>query len=121
MTLLFLYGTLKRGQRNHHLMAGQEFLRPAQTAPRYRMVNVGPYPALVADPAHGIRIRGELWQVDDAALHRLDIFEGAPQSPTEDAEFVRRTIEVEGEPGPVFGYFYCRSVAGLMDCGAEWT
>ena len=121
MTLLFLYGTLKRGHRNHHFMAGQQFLGPARTLPRYRLYNVGPHPALVEDSANGIVVVGELWQVDDAALARLDAFEGAPQGPAEDAEFVRRPIEVAGQAGPVSGYFYCRDVSGLKDIGDRWA
>ena len=89
--------------------------------PRYRMYHVGPYPALVDDSERGQAILGELWRVGDEVLRRLDAFEGAPQGPAEDAEFVRRPIEVEGQAGPVFGYFYRRDVSSLKDCGPEWA
>ena len=47
MTTLFLYGTLKRGQRNHHFLAGAECLGAARSLSRYRLVEVGPFPGLV--------------------------------------------------------------------------
>lgn len=123
MTLLFLYGTLKRGQRNHFRMAGQEYLGPARTMPRYRLFDVGPYPGLVEDRAHGLAIAGELWRVDAAALQRLDAFEGAPTAAGRaqgDGEFERGLVDLEGHPGPVYAYFYRRGVAGLRDCGERW-
>src|SRR5262249_53161627 len=73
--LLFLYGTLKRGCRNHHLVAGQEFLGPARTLPRYRLYDSGLYPCLVEDTMQGCAIAGELWRVEADALERLDEFE----------------------------------------------
>jgi gamma-glutamylcyclotransferase (GGCT)/AIG2-like uncharacterized protein YtfP len=122
MTILFLYGTLKQGQRNHFRMAGQHYVGPARTLPCYRLYDCGPYPGLVEDRAHGLAIAGELWQVDDAALHRLDEFEGAPlpDRALTDPEFRRDRIEVENQTEPVFGYFYCRDVSGMRDCGCQW-
>jgi pimeloyl-ACP methyl ester carboxylesterase len=37
-TILFVYGTLKRGERNYFRMAGQEFVAEATTAARYRVI-----------------------------------------------------------------------------------
>jgi len=37
MTRIFVYGTLKRGGRNHHFMAGQQFVGEARTAPGYTL------------------------------------------------------------------------------------
>jgi gamma-glutamylcyclotransferase (GGCT)/AIG2-like uncharacterized protein YtfP len=57
---LFVYGTLKRGQRNHRLIADQRFLGEATTEPRYRVFDLGPYPGLVIDETNGVAVLGEL-------------------------------------------------------------
>jgi gamma-glutamylcyclotransferase (GGCT)/AIG2-like uncharacterized protein YtfP len=121
MPVLFLYGTLKRGQRNHRLVAG-EFLGPARSQPHYRLVDCGPYPALVEDRDHGESIQGELWRVDDAILRRLDEFEGAPLPDRHDPdpEFVREPIDVLDHAGLVFAYFYRRDTSALPGCGDCW-
>ena len=75
MTLLFVYGTLKRGLRNHPLIADQQFLREAVTPPRYRVIDLGPYPGLVVDEANGLAVKGELWAVSECCLGELDDFE----------------------------------------------
>jgi gamma-glutamylaminecyclotransferase len=101
-TLLFVYGTLKRGQRNHRLIADQEFIGEAATAPRYRVFDLGPYPGLVRDDTSGLAIRGELFAVTDCCLAELDDFEGVPEL------FVRERIEVEGYE--VWAYYLNASV-----------
>ena len=37
MTLVFVYGTLKRGGENHRWIAQQQFVAEASTAPLYRL------------------------------------------------------------------------------------
>src|SRR5690242_2147493 len=77
-TRVFVYGTLKRGQRNHRLLAGQHFEGEAATRPLYRLYDLGRYPCLVEDPANGLAVCGEVWSVDQATLRRLDELEGVP-------------------------------------------
>lgn len=108
--ILFVYGTLKRGCRSHALLAGQEFLGVARTAPRYRLYRRQKYPCLV-EAAEGLAIRGELWRVDAATLKRLDEYEGAPTL------FARKPIVIEGRDEPVLAYFFNESTAELADCG----
>ena len=49
-THLFVYGTLMRGECRERHLAGQEFVGAAQTAPGFRLYNVGEYPALGSSP-----------------------------------------------------------------------
>lgn len=117
-TLLFVYGTLKRGDVRATLLNGQRYLGQAQTAPRYRLFNVGDYPALVeATPLDlpGRSIEGELWLVDDACLARLDEEEGV-----DEGLYERGTIELVGSPARAMTYLYGQSTEGLADCGANW-
>lgn len=73
---LFVYGTLMRGEENHHLLAGAEPLGAARTAPRYRLADLGRYPALVE--GGDISVTGELWRVEPELLATLDELEGHP-------------------------------------------
>ncbi len=53
--LLFVYGTLKRGCRNHRHLAGQAFVGPARTAPGFTLYDLGGYPGIAAGLAAGGR------------------------------------------------------------------
>ena len=71
---IFVYGSLKRGHRHHRELRGARFVGERETAPAYRLLDFGDYPAL----ARGDRsIMGELFEVDDELLSHLDEFEGA--------------------------------------------
>ena len=90
--MIFVYGTLKRGDVRAPLLAGQVFIGGAQTLPAYRLFNVGPYPAMVeAQPNgfSGLSITGELWRVDQVCLARLDEEEGL-----DEGLYERRMIEL---------------------------
>jgi gamma-glutamylaminecyclotransferase len=113
-SLLFLYGTLKRGQANHHLLAGQRFLGEAVTSPFYRLFNKGPHPCLVKSEQGGVAIHGELWSVDEDTLVRLDAFEDAPYG------FIRAPIDIAGFIHPVEAYFYAGDVRELAPAGNRW-
>lgn len=73
---VFVYGTLLSGEPNHAALAGARFAGAAETAPAFELVDLGPYPALVAGGA--TRVRGEVYDVDEATLAALDAFEGHP-------------------------------------------
>lgn len=113
-TVLFVYGTLKRGHSAHHLLAGQCFLGPAVTAPRYLLVDLGPYPGLIHDDTTGVAVSGELWELTDEKLKELDFFEGCPRL------YRREAVEVVGCAGPVEAYFYARPVPPRAPSGAAW-
>jgi gamma-glutamylaminecyclotransferase len=74
--LLFIYGTLRRGEANHAHLAGARFAGAARTAARFTLVDLGEFPALVTGGADAVA--GELWEVDADHLVRLDEFEEHP-------------------------------------------
>jgi len=88
LTRLFVYGTLRTGEPNHRLLEGAEHVGPARTEARFRMVDLGAYPAIVADGATSIE--GELYDVDDSLLAQLDRFEGHPRF------YARSAVAIEG-------------------------
>ncbi len=76
--LLFVYGTLKRGLCRHSFLADSQFKGLGKSTGSYRMVSVGDYPGLIHEP-NGRPISGEVYQVDDETLRRLDIVEGVAE------------------------------------------
>lgn len=112
-TLLFVYGTLKTGQRNHALLRDQRFVAHVATAPRYRLYDLGAHPGLVRDETNGEAVRGELWEVAACALAELDDFEEVPSL------FAREPIEIPGRAN-VQAYFWNRSLSPDAATGIEW-
>lgn len=87
--LLFVYGTLQRGESNHEQLAGAKFVQRASTDPEFELVDLGGYPALLEDG--NTAVRGELYQVEPERLAALDAFEEVP------VLYVRRSIRVGGQ------------------------
>ena len=84
--LVFVYGTLMRGERNHGLLFGSRFISTNFTQPEFELVNLGDFPALMlADFADGGKaICGEVYAVDKMILEIFDEVEDHPR-------FYRRT------------------------------
>lgn len=116
-TLLFVYGTLKRGGSNHPFLAGQRFLGHARTGPGYVLYNLGGYPGLVPAPGAHDAVQGEVWAVDPAALADIDDLEGVDQGLYR-REPVNLVAEFAGEP--VQTYVYALSVEGRPVLGGAW-
>lgn len=114
---VFVYGTLKRGGSNHHLMAGQQFVATAKTQPVYKLYSLGDYPALIDAPLDGRAIEGEIWTVDTNCLTKLDRLEGL-----EEGLYKRVLIRLQPPHNtlPVEGYIYLLGIAGHRDCGTSW-
>lgn len=75
MTKVFVYGTLKRGWGNSRLIP--EDLTPTPDSIRgYTMYHMGGFPGIVNTPETSRMVVGEVFEVDDATLRRLDSLEG---------------------------------------------
>lgn len=78
MTLqrVFVYGTLKYGGSNHHLLSRSRLLGRCHTPACYRMLDLGDYPGIVEGGATAIS--GEVYEVSPATLEKLDELEDYP-------------------------------------------
>ena len=75
---LFVYGTLKKGFPNHdNYMETAKELGKYQTIEKYPLVLCGEryVPCLIYSPGDGRHVAGELYEVDDECLNRLDALE----------------------------------------------
>jgi len=118
MPRLFVYGSLKRGFSNHHFLAGQTFLGEARTQPVYRMYDWGGYPAIVPVEDGGVSISGEVWEIDDTCLIRVDWLEAV-----EDGLYRRafaRLLSPHEEWADVIMYHFAQSITGMPEVGAVW-
>jgi len=75
---LFVYGTLKRGERNHPVLINSNYLKPASTSPNYQLFDLGPYPGMIETPQSGLSILGEFFEIHSNLISELDAIEGAP-------------------------------------------
>ena len=106
-TLVFVYGTLRRGFSNHFRLGKAPFVKEGWILGR--LYRIDWYPGMRLDE-EGVPVRGEIYEIEREALRELDVFEGK--------EFERLKAKVHAKGGGDFHvwlYEYCREV----DYGAE--
>jgi gamma-glutamylcyclotransferase (GGCT)/AIG2-like uncharacterized protein YtfP len=82
---LFVYGTLRKGEKNHEKLKGAKFLGES-TLKGFRRTK-GEGPAIVPGGKND-SVEGELYQVDLEVLEKIDEYEGA--------EYPRELVKLEG-------------------------
>jgi gamma-glutamylcyclotransferase (GGCT)/AIG2-like uncharacterized protein YtfP len=103
VALVFVYGTLRRGEANHREIEAGRFVGTARTRAELTLVDLGDYPGLLEGGRDSVE--GELYDVDADHLARLDAFEEHPTL------FVRRTIHLD-DGREVLAYLLPRERAG---------
>ena len=88
---LFVYGSLLSGESHHDHLGASRLLGAASTEPVYTLVDLGPYPALLAGGTTSVS--GEIYEVDADVLAALDDFEGHPD------EYRRMPVRLIGDHG----------------------
>lgn len=132
MKLIFIYGTLKRGFNRHSALVDQRYLGTAFSASRYSIFHISGFPALVEDSQNPKEIWGELYEVDNECLRKLDEIESISNN-----LFQRRTVVLarynlvnlpitkevfeDLHKNIADAYFFQKDVSGARDCGHCWT
>ncbi len=101
--LIFVYGSLCSGEAAHSRLEGADFVGEAWSRASYTLLDLGPYPGLVASGQ--TRVRGELYRVSESLLRELDLYEGHPD------EFVRSRVYLESDD-PAEGYLWAGGSLG---------
>jgi len=103
---LFVYGSLKKGFENEHVLDKAKYISKAITVRKFAMYasKRGDYPYLLKDKPLN-NIEGELYKIARKdLLKKIDIFEGSPDY------YTRESIEVKSRSFDtnkrVFTYFY---------------
>jgi gamma-glutamylaminecyclotransferase len=78
---LFVYGTLKNGYRNHYFLNSATFIKESISYFKYPMLKRSrfgffSYPVLFNEPEMGNYIKGEVYEINEKIMKRLDILEG---------------------------------------------
>ncbi|MEJ8849392.1 gamma-glutamylcyclotransferase family protein [Variovorax rhizosphaerae] len=106
--LLFVFGTLKEGFPNAATNEGRRIEGEFVTLERYPLYLVGDRhsPWMIDLPGQGHRVAGQLFEVDEAALARMDALERI----TEPDGYRRERIQVVGpqDAVPVEAHVYLR-------------
>jgi gamma-glutamylcyclotransferase (GGCT)/AIG2-like uncharacterized protein YtfP len=84
---VFVYGSLLSGEANHGLLREATFAGPARTPPAYRLVDLGPYPGMLANGKTAIL--GEVYRAPQRLMPALDQLEEHPDV------YVRTEIRLE--------------------------
>ena len=91
---VFVYGTLKKGFGNHHLLKDASYLGTHITEPKYTMYSMDGFPAV--SPIGTTRIIGEVYEITTEILEDLDRLEGYP------GWYSRETIITKYEPAYIY-------------------
>lgn len=84
--LVFVYGTLKKGEPNHHYLTNSEngfaeYMCSGKTETKFPLIVGTKYniPFLLNVPEHGHHINGEIYSIDAKMLKKLDELEDYPE------------------------------------------
>ncbi len=104
---LFVFGTLRRGQANHHYLAGRySRVRPAVLNDYARVE------PLMIDRREGSEVNGELYEIPpefyQATLAGCDALEGIPVGQTRGSWYERKVVQVEVAGEEIEAWAYVR-------------
>lgn len=120
MELVFVYGTLRQGERYHHLLKNS---RPVAMLARVEgtIVDTGlGYPALL-EVSNG-SVAGEVYEVTDDLLAALDELEDyyGPDADNNEYERVRTQVQTDLGQIPAWIYVYRRDHIYPLISGGDW-
>lgn len=103
--IVAVYGTLKQGFRNHHLLDKACYIGP-DTLTSLTLYDLGPYPAALAKPSDGVKV--EVYAVNDQLLAMMDELEDFNPKAKKTSLYLRKRIQTRH--GLAWVYLYNRPV-----------
>ena len=104
-TLISVYGSLRKGMGNDHLLSTSEYLGEFQTKPEFSLYSLGFYPGLKTGGTTSVTM--EVYSVDDTVAERVDRLEG--YSPGGNNTFYDK-IPIETPYGEASVYIYVNDI-----------
>ncbi len=105
-----VYGTLKRNQSNHGVLAGSRFVGACSLS-SIVLYDLGPYPGARLQPSQGVEV--EVYDVDGATFARLDELEDYDAASPGKGLYDRRLLETP--LGKAWVYLYNHAVTGCQE------
>ena len=103
MKKVFVYGSLLSGLGNHPLLSNSTLLGVTKSPREFAMLDLGSFPGVVLDE-EGEEMIGEVYEVDDTTMNRLDRLEGYNSNKPEMGLYSKK--EIDTEFGKAFIYIY---------------
>lgn len=106
MIPVFVYGTLRKGESNHHLLKGRSMF-VSENAVVGNLVDLGPYPAMLEGNG---TVFGEVYMVGEQTLADLDKLEGHPTL------YARRKVPLKfsmDKYEEAYAYFFVQEIHGI--------
>lgn len=75
---IFVYGTLKNGESNHHILGKDRILKGYSRAFGFVLVDLGAFPGAVRVPNGGWHVYGEVYDISDPHFSEVESLEGYP-------------------------------------------
>jgi gamma-glutamylcyclotransferase (GGCT)/AIG2-like uncharacterized protein YtfP len=104
MYKVFVYGSLLSGMGNSGLLSNSKMLGTTISPENFAMVDLGYFPGVIIDETHPGKVMGEVYEVDDDTLKRLDSLEGYRAQDPKSGLYDRMTINTE--IGEAYIYIY---------------
>jgi len=128
---VFVYGTLKKGERAHDKLQGSKLIATAELQPEYKLLNCGRYPALVKAKNGTNCVPGEIYEVTRDVLENLHEYEGVSSGLFYFDFLALDNFEIVNEPqsnltekmlnrGLVFGYLFGNQKINLPEI-THWS
>ena len=111
--LVFVYGTLRPGERNAHWLGDARHLGSAVSEAAYTLCDTGPYPAAL--PYGHTALIGDVYAVDRPTLDDLDTLESYP------VFYSRRRIATDYGPSWIYVWAAMRQADWPVIIEGDWT
>jgi len=116
--LVAVYGSLRKGLGNHHVIKDGELLGEFKTKPEYSLYSLGGFPGLKQEGETSVVM--EVYKVDDSTLKRVNRLEGYDPN-SEDNSFYDR-VSIDTPYGEAYTFIFVPSIEGrpFVKSG-DWT
>lgn len=110
-----VYGTLRRGESNHHLLANSHF-KGTDKIPDLALYHLGSYPGAIREKGAATEV--EVYRVSPATLEMLDTLEDFHPARPRQSLYLRKRVQTRF--GQTWLYLYNRPVQARQRLGIRW-